>query len=158
MSKDLLIRDLAPEDVDWLNAARPTGVSQNEFLKSILADARTSLRHPELFDVVMEPKTVYSSAPFKFIDLFAGIGGFRSAMTALGGKCVYTNEWDKYACRTYQAWYGDHEIDSRDIGTVDIANDIPDHDVLCAGFPCQPFFACRRVKENLAGPPSWLRR
>jgi DNA (cytosine-5)-methyltransferase 1 len=54
----------------------------------------------------------------KFIDLFAGIGGFRSALTYLGGKCVYTNEWDKFAAQTYQAWYSDEDISTEDIRQV----------------------------------------
>jgi DNA (cytosine-5)-methyltransferase 1 len=73
---------------------------------------------------------------FKFIDLFAGIGGFRLALEASGGHCVYTSEWDNKACITYKANFkGD--IDG-DITKVDEKN-IPTHDVLCAGFPCQAF-------------------
>ncbi|MDH3692454.1 MAG: DNA (cytosine-5-)-methyltransferase [Gammaproteobacteria bacterium] len=139
MSRNIHIRDLSEEDLDWINSAKPPGVTQNEFLRSILVDARKATRQPGLFDYVVQPKTIYASIPFKFIDLFAGIGGFRSAMTALGGNCVFTNEWDKYACKTYQAWYGDEEVHAGDIGEIDIEAEIPDHDVLCAGFPCQPF-------------------
>lgn len=74
--------------------------------------------------------------PFKFIDLFSGIGGFHQAMTNLGGECVLASEIDEYAIQTYYDNYG---VDSaRDITTI--SNDeIPEHDVLCAGFPCQPF-------------------
>ncbi len=73
---------------------------------------------------------------FKYIDLFAGIGGFHQAMDNLGGKCVLASEIDENAIKTYKKNYG---IDSaHDIN--DIKNeDIPDHDVLCAGFPCQAF-------------------
>ena len=73
---------------------------------------------------------------FKFIDLFSGIGGFHQAMSALGGKCVLASEIDTFAIQTYYDNYG---IDSaHDITTLS-NEDIPYHDVLCAGFPCQSF-------------------
>tara|TARA_R110002124_G_scaffold120895_6_gene278996 strand:- start:57031 stop:58290 length:1260 start_codon:yes stop_codon:yes gene_type:complete len=75
---------------------------------------------------------------FKFIDLFAGIGGFRLALQNLGGKCVFTSEWDKYSKKTYKANFG--EIPFGDITMPETKNYIPDEfDVLCAGFPCQAF-------------------
>lgn len=73
---------------------------------------------------------------FTFIDLFAGIGGFHLAMHELGGKCVFASEWDKSAQETYAANYGIEPFG--DIKKID-EKDIPPHDVLCAGFPCQPF-------------------
>ena len=73
---------------------------------------------------------------FTFIDLFAGIGGMRLAYENAGGKCVYSNEWNKYSQQTYYANFG--EQPEGDITKVD-AKTIPDHDVLVAGFPCQPF-------------------
>lgn len=77
-------------------------------------------------------------AKFTFIDLFAGIGGFHQAMVKLGGECVFASEIDKYAIDTYQKNYG---IDSNhNIREIDYENNrLPDHDVLCAGFPCQTF-------------------
>lgn len=72
----------------------------------------------------------------KFIDLFAGLGGFRLALESLGAKCVYSNEWDKYAKEVYSKNFKD--ILDDDITKVDEKN-IPDHDILCAGFPCQAF-------------------
>lgn len=75
---------------------------------------------------------------FKFIDLFAGIGGFRIAMQNLGGKCVFTSEWDEQAKKTYEANFG--EVPFGDITKKDTKKYIPDgFDVLCAGFPCQAF-------------------
>lgn len=75
---------------------------------------------------------------FKFIDLFAGIGGFRLALQNLQGKCVYTSEWDKYSKLTYEANFG--EVPFGDITKPETKNYIPnDFDVLCAGFPCQAF-------------------
>ena len=79
-----------------------------------------------------------SSPKFSFIDLFAGIGGFRMAMQQLGGKCVFSSEWDKEAQRTYYANYG--EVPYGDITKDETKAAIPDNfDVLCAGFPCQAF-------------------
>lgn len=71
-----------------------------------------------------------------FIDLFAGLGGFRIALESLGAKCVYSNEWDKFAKEVYYNNFGD--IPDDDITKVDETL-IPDHDILCAGFPCQSF-------------------
>ena len=77
-------------------------------------------------------------ADFKFIDLFAGIGGFRLAFQNLKGKCVFTSEWDKYSKQTYKANFG--EVPFGDITKTTTKNYIPDgFDVLCAGFPCQAF-------------------
>ena len=73
---------------------------------------------------------------FKFIDLFCGIGGFHQAMNQLGGECVLASEIDKYAIETYKENYGiNPNVDIRDLKV----ENIPKHDVLCAGFPCQPF-------------------
>ena len=73
---------------------------------------------------------------FTFIDLFAGIGGFRLGMEALGGECVFGSEIDKHAVATYERNFG--EKPAGDITKID-ARDVPDHDILCGGFPCQPF-------------------
>lgn len=73
---------------------------------------------------------------YTFIDLFAGLGGFRLALESLGAKCVYSNEWDKAAQDTYKDNFGN--APDGDITKVD-EKLIPDHDILCAGFPCQPF-------------------
>ena len=75
---------------------------------------------------------------FKFIDLFAGIGGFRLALQELGGNCVFTSEWDKYSKKTYEANFG--EVPFGDITKVAVKKYIPNNfDILCAGFPCQAF-------------------
>lgn len=73
---------------------------------------------------------------WKFIDLFAGLGGFRIALESLGANCVYSNEWDKPAQEVYNDNFGD--IPEGDITKVD-EKTIPNHDILCAGFPCQAF-------------------
>ena len=72
----------------------------------------------------------------KFIDLFAGIGGFRLALESAGAKCVFSSEINKYSCATYEVNFG--EYPERDITEI-LSKDIPEHDILCAGFPCQPF-------------------
>ncbi|MAL88736.1 MAG: DNA (cytosine-5-)-methyltransferase [Brevundimonas sp.] len=90
-------------------------------------------------------------ADFTFIDLFAGIGGLRRGFEAIGGRCVFTSEWDKYSQQTYRANFpdDDHEING-DITKIDAA-DIPAHDVLLAGFPCQPFSIAGVSKKNALG-------
>ena len=91
-----------------------------------------------LFEVGDVPFPTPKNYTFKFIDLFAGIGGFRMAMQNLGGKCVFTSEWDENAKKTYRANYG--ETPFGDITKERTKNYIPDDfDVLCAGFPCQAF-------------------
>jgi DNA (cytosine-5)-methyltransferase 1 len=87
-------------------------------------------------------------AKFTFIDLFAGIGGFRTALENLGGHCLFSCEWDRYSQKTYQAWYGETPHD--DIRQVKIAG-IPDHDILAAGFPCQPFSIAGVSKRQSLG-------
>lgn len=85
---------------------------------------------------------------FSFIDLFAGIGGMRLAFDNAGGHCVYSNEWNKYSQQTYFANFG--EQPDGDITQVN-ENDIPDHDILVAGFPCQPFSIAGVSKKNSLG-------
>lgn len=90
---------------------------------------------PELFKV---PFPAPKNPKFTFIDLFAGIGGFRIAMQNLGGKCVYSSEWDAQAQKTYLANYG--EVPFGDITKESTKQYIPNNfDILCAGFPCQAF-------------------
>jgi DNA (cytosine-5)-methyltransferase 1 len=89
---------------------------------------------------------------FKFIDLFAGIGGMRLAFESVGGNCVYTSEWNKFSEETYRANFdctGEHKFDS-DITKVN-AEDIPEHDLLVAGFPCQPFSLAGVSKKKSLG-------
>tara|TARA_R110002072_G_scaffold287242_2_gene452772 strand:+ start:136061 stop:137299 length:1239 start_codon:yes stop_codon:yes gene_type:complete len=86
--------------------------------------------------------------PFTFIDLFAGIGGFRLGLQKIGGRCVFTSEWDRHSAQTYEAWFGDRPIG--DINEVDPTS-IPEHDVLAAGFPCQPFSIAGVSKKRSLG-------
>lgn len=87
-------------------------------------------------------------AQLRFIDLFAGIGGLRLAWEAAGGVCVYSSEWNRYAQKTYEANFG--EMPDGDITKV-AAKDIPDFDVLVAGFPCQPFSIAGVSKKRSLG-------
>ena len=91
----------------------------------------SNIHTPTLFQKKISKKT-----SFRFIDLFAGIGGTRIAFENNGGECVFSSEWDPSCQKTYQANFG--EIPHGDITKID-AKDIPDFDVLVAGFPCQPF-------------------
>lgn len=104
-----------------------SSIAAEEALQYMLFDFKKDVPFPE----PAKPK-------FKFIDLFAGIGGFRIAMQSLGGKCVFTSEWDEQAKKTYEANFG--EVPFGDITKEETKKFIPDgFDVLCAGFPCQAF-------------------
>ena len=87
---------------------------------------------------------------FSFIDLFAGIGGTRLGFEAAGGKCFFTSEWDKFACQTYRANHSDEHAIAGDITAVD-PKDVPEHDILVGGFPCQPFSLAGVSKKNSLG-------
>jgi DNA (cytosine-5)-methyltransferase 1 len=150
----LIIRR-APEDLrNWIAKKKPNSASQNEFLLAALRSAMHQDVGPFLFESVTPAvvQTRHAVGTFRFIDLFAGIGGFRIGMTLNGGQCVFTSEWDRWAQKTYAAWYGDHKIWG-DINApdLDLATDIPDHDVLCGGFPCQPFSIAGVSKKNSLG-------
>jgi len=109
---------------------------------------------PALKELVGLTNDPAPESSFTFIDLFAGIGGTRTAFERAGGSCVFTSEWDKWAQKTYQANF---PVDLRtahkfagDITTV-AAADVPDHDVLIGGFPCQPFSIAGVSKKNALG-------
>lgn len=95
-----------------------------------------------------KPKAAPSDARFTFIDLFAGIGGMRIAFTRQGGCCLFSSEWDSYAQKTYFDNFG--VLPQGDITKIDAAS-IPDHDILVAGFPCQPFSIAGVSKKNSLG-------
>jgi len=94
------------------------------------------------------PQEKPDQAKFKFIDLFAGIGGMRLAFESNHGVCVFSSEWDKYCQQTYFANF--NELPAGDITMID-ASAIPDHDILVAGFPCQPFSIAGVSKKNSLG-------
>ena len=106
-----------------------------EEISNIVAEEALQYGIFDTFDIPFPP---VENPKFKFIDLFAGIGGFRLAMQNLGGKCVFTSEWDKDAKRTYKANFGERPFG--DITKEETKAFIPDgFDLLCAGFPCQAF-------------------
>ncbi|QBH97268.1 DNA cytosine methyltransferase [Limnobaculum zhutongyuii] len=129
----------------------------------------TEIESNVLRKMLPQPPECHSDYKFRFIDLFAGIGGIRKGFEDIGGQCVFTSEWNKDAVRTYKAnWYCDpkeHTFNS-DIREITLSeNDgitegevykhidahIPDHDVLLAGFPCQPFSLAGVSKKNSLG-------
>lgn len=93
-----------------------------------------------------------SSGSFRFIDLFAGIGGIRLGFEAYGGECVFTSEWNDFSRKTYLENHGNAHPFVGDIVSF-AAEDVPDHDVLLAGFPCQPFSIAGVSKKNALGRP-----
>jgi len=110
-----------------------------------------------MFDMIQRKittyKTVASKQGFTFIDLFAGIGGIRKGFEQAGGKCVFTSEWDSYAQKTYETNFPSDEPITGDITKVEVKQ-IPDHDILLAGFPCQPFSIAGVSKKNALGCPT----
>jgi len=119
---------------------RKNGVSQyyrpqaEEYFENVVNEPLQQYLTLDLkFDI---PFPTTEKPKFTFIDLFAGIGGFRIAMQNLGGKCVFSSEIDRYAKKTYELNFG--EVPFGDITKID-EKDIPEHDILCGGFPCQAF-------------------
>ncbi|ALD97297.1 DNA (cytosine-5-)-methyltransferase [Pseudomonas syringae] len=139
----------------------------NRWVKGKSTPRLTYNEYKHLESLLPTPPTYKPS--FTFIDLFAGIGGIRKGFEAIGGECVFTSEWNTYAVRTYKA---NHYCDpkrhkfNQDIRTVTLSDkpevsdeeayrnidrEIPDHDVLLAGFPCQPFSLAGVSKKNSLG-------
>jgi len=125
-------------------------VSERDFhVRPVLVDRASKNGSHSLFGSVSLPApTSRPVQPYKFIDLFAGIGGMRIGFEKAGMECVFTSEWDKHSQQTYEAWFGDKP--HGDITQIDPAS-IPDHDVLAAGFPCQPFSIAGVSKKNALG-------
>lgn len=108
-----------------------------------------SARLDQIYTSIIKPN-LKKNKNFTFIDLFAGIGGIRMGFESIGGQCIFTSEWDKYSKKTYIANFKDHHPVVGDITKVDV-NIIPQHDVLLAGFPCQPFSLAGVSKKNSMG-------
>ncbi|HBH66801.1 DNA cytosine methyltransferase [Erwinia persicina] len=174
--RQLLLRVLEIYDQKTV-AATLRKVSQQEWTREsvnrwVKGYSRKTLNEAEvslLRKMLPAPPSHHPHYAFRFIDLFAGIGGIRSGFEAIGGQCVFTSEWNKHAVRTYKAnWYCDehqHRF-NQDIRDVTLSGDaqvneeqayqhirqqIPDHDVLLAGFPCQPFSLAGVSKKNALG-------
>lgn len=151
MPKQLLVRNVPDEVHRWIDEVRQQQrMSQQEFVLSVLqkASSPTPQTLPLPFEQLRKDDSVPRDLPFTFIDLFAGIGGFRLALDAVGGKCAFSSEWDKYSQKTYNAWFG--ETPEGDIRKIK-PSDIPDHDILAAGFPCQPFSIAGVSKKKSLG-------
>ncbi len=110
---------------------------------------------PALRDILwstVHPVTRPHDSKFRFIDLFAGIGGIRLGFEAAGGKCVFTSEWNDFSKKTYIENFGSGHEFVGDIAKYE-AEGVPDHEVLLAGFPCQPFSIAGVSKKNALGRP-----
>lgn len=174
--RELLLRVLEIYDQKTV-AATLRKVSQQEWTREsvnrwVKGNSRKTLNEAEvslLHSMLPAPPAHHPDYAFRFIDLFAGIGGIRSGFEAIGGQCVFTSEWNKHAVRTYKAnWYCDEQQHrfNQDIRDVTLSGDalvdeeqayqhirqqVPDHDVLLAGFPCQPFSLAGVSKKNALG-------
>lgn len=150
--------------LSYLDMAR-NRFSQNEIAQQLQVDVRTvrrwetrqSLPPPyivpalqQLLQFTWQSPTNVEAAEFDFIDLFAGIGGIRLGFEGIGGRCVFTSEWDSYSQKTYAENFPAKHILAGDITKID-SKDIPEHDVLLAGFPCQPFSIAGVSKKNSLG-------
>lgn len=145
---------------ELLNRAREL-YTQREIADRIGVDVRTVKRwevredgppkyyQPSLQNLLFREQN-HTDADFTFIDLFAGIGGIRMGFEGQGGKCVFTSEWNNYAVKTYCENFPVDHLIAGDITKVS-EKDIPDHDVLLAGFPCQPFSIAGVSKKNALG-------
>ncbi len=147
--------------LSYLDAARKQH-SQTEIARYLQVDPRTIRRWearqsqpPTYVAAALQqllPLHIVQTAKgtFDFIDLFAGIGGIRAGFESVGGRCVFTSEYDSFAQKTYaENFAGGHEL-AGDITQIS-ASDIPDHDLLLAGFPCQPFSIAGVSKKNSLG-------
>ena len=151
--------------LELLQQAR-TRYTQREIAEHVGKDIKTVRRwekgetpcpamlKPALRDLMQQSAsgTLKGNRSFRFIDLFAGIGGIRMGFEANGGECVFTSEWNDFSKKTYIENYGVHHPFIGDIVPYS-ATDVPDHDVLLGGFPCQPFSIAGVSKKNSLGRP-----
>ncbi len=150
-SGDLFIRSVPEELKEWIKEeSSSNNIKQNKFVISALQHFKESSGQLLLFNkgIVRQSKIDSNSFPFSFIDLFSGIGGFRYGLEKIGGNCVFSSEWDRFAQQTYEHWFG--EKPHGDINDIS-PDDIPNHDVLAAGFPCQPFSIAGVSKKRSLG-------
>jgi DNA (cytosine-5)-methyltransferase 1 len=148
MSEFLVLRQQAGLSIQ--EAARQLGYAERQIYRFDSGEAEPRKAVLDLLRMMRRAEAEQVRPEFTFIDLFAGIGGFRRGFEPLGGKCVFTSEWDRFSQATYRANYDcDHEV-AGDITKIEAA-DIPRHDVLLAGFPCQPFSLAGVSKKNSLG-------
>lgn len=153
------------QPLDLLRQAR-SRYTQKEIADHVGKDAKTVRRwekgetpcptmlEPALRHLLQQPAANSSrnGSHFSFIDLFAGVGGIRLGFESHGGGCVFTSEWNDFSKKTYVENFGDHHQFVGDIVPYP-ATDVPDHDLLLAGFPCQPFSIAGVSKKNSLGRP-----
>jgi DNA (cytosine-5)-methyltransferase 1 len=146
---DALVRNLPEPLSRWLDSeSHERGLSRNALIKDLLEmSAKDGGGNSQSGRSSGLAASTYS-LPFSFIDLFAGIGGMRLGLEAVGGRSVFSSEWDPHSQATYHEWF--KERPEGDINEVD-PESIPDHDVLAAGFPCQPFSIAGVSKKNSLG-------
>ena len=146
-----MVRSVPENLKQWIkDQAHENNVNQNSFVISKLQNLMHVGEDRPLFadQILKEAEINVSSFPFGFVDLFAGIGGFRIGLEKIGGTCLFSSEWDKFSQQTYARWFGEKPVG--DINDV-LASDIPNHDVLAAGFPCQPFSIAGVSKKRSLG-------
>jgi DNA (cytosine-5)-methyltransferase 1 len=157
---------------DHLNEVSPASWSRETINRWVGGKCSPKLSHAEylhLQKLLPKPSAKSRVHDFDFVDLFAGIGGIRRGFEKAGGRCVFTSEWNPYAVRTYKANYHcdpEYHVFNEDIREVTLSADlnvseseayahidkvVPDHDVLLAGFPCQPFSIAGVSKKNSLG-------
>jgi len=117
--------------------------------ESIPKESTVSAKLDQILSSITKPHRD-PKAEFTFIDLFAGIGGIRQGFESIGGQCIFTSEWDRFSQKTYRTNFPDSHPIVGDITKVDTAL-VPEHDVLLAGFPCQPFSLAGVSKKNSLG-------
>jgi DNA (cytosine-5)-methyltransferase 1 len=133
-------------------AASRTGYSVRQLQRWESGSSKPRDAALRVLEALARPVPGATEARFRFIDLFAGIGGLRRGFEDLGGKCVFTSEWDRHSQQTYLANFAcDHEVVG-DITQVPVGK-IPSHDLLLAGFPCQPFSIAGVSKKNALNRP-----
>ena len=132
------------------DVARMSGYSVRHVQRWEAGDGKPREAAVRLLHSMASVGPVQSGSSFNFIDLFAGIGGIRKGFDAIGGHCVFTSEWNKFAQETYAANFRDNHPPHGDITAIG-TDEIPDHDVLLAGFPCQPFSIAGVSKKNSLG-------
>ena len=130
--------------------ARRLGVDPRTVRRWVLGEAKPKYSVAKAIEFELERDERPRNPSFTFIDLFAGIGGLRRGFEAHNGRCVFTSEWDQHAVRTYKANFPDSDDIHGDITKLPPV-DVPDHDVLLAGFPCQPFSLAGVSKKNSLG-------
>ncbi len=154
MSGQFLLRNVPQRTQRWLDReSRRQGVSRNSLVLSLLENVLQERLGPKLFAEALDDESVgipdACEHHFTFIDLFAGIGGLRLGLESAGGKCLFSCEIDPHAQQTYEAWFGERPVS--DIRDFVSGVGVPHHDVLAAGFPCQPFSIAGVSKKNSLG-------